>query len=70
MSYYLNCRDVGVDCEFQTHGDTIEEVIEHCAEHGRSAHAMTSFTPDFYAKMRRCVHVLDASSAVSKADTP
>lgn len=69
MAYYISCSDVGVDCQFQTHGETIEEVIEHCAEHARQEHGMTSFGPDFYAKMRRCVHVVDASTSASKADT-
>jgi predicted small metal-binding protein len=67
MGYYLDCRDVGVDCEFRTYGETIEEVIEHCADHGRHLQGMTSFSPDFFAKMRRCVVFVDASSNAPEA---
>jgi predicted small metal-binding protein len=58
--FTLNCRDVGVDCDFQTSGTTIEEVIERCAEHGQSNHGMKSFTPELYARMRRFIKTEEA----------
>jgi predicted small metal-binding protein len=61
--YVINCRDVGVDCEFATQAGTIEAVIEQCAEHGRTAHGMTSFGPALYAKMRGCIQTLDEDSS-------
>ena len=68
MPFRLNCRDVGVECEFETYGETIEEVVEHCADHGRREHGLTSFTPDLYAKMRQHVQIIDASTLASRLE--
>jgi predicted small metal-binding protein len=57
--YLLDCRDVGVDCDFTAQGASIEEVIEQCAAHGHAEHDMQAFGPAFFAKMRGCVHVVD-----------
>jgi len=61
--YLINCRDVGVECEFQARGHDVEEVIELCAQHGREAHGMHSFAPGFYAKMRQCLSVIEEEAA-------
>jgi len=51
--YYINCRDVGFqDCTFCTEADTIEQVVEQCADHGRTEHGLKGFGPELYAKMR------------------
>jgi predicted small metal-binding protein len=57
--YSLTCSDIGVDCGFETRADSIEAVVEQCADHARHQHGMTSFGPDLFAKMRSCVRVLD-----------
>lgn len=48
----LRCRDVGVDCDFTARAETIEGVIEACAEHAVQMHGMKSFPPELWAKMR------------------
>jgi len=63
--FYIDCKDVGIDCEFAARGSTVEEVIELCAEHGRSNHDMKSFSPALYAKMRGCVRVVEGDSPSS-----
>jgi predicted small metal-binding protein len=57
--YYINCRDVGVDCDFETRGLTIEEVLEHCAEHGKSQHGMRGLGIELFAKMRPHIRVVE-----------
>lgn len=52
MAKVLACRDVGVDCDFVTRGQTEEEIFRQCAKHGRQAHGMEEITPDLSAKMR------------------
>ncbi len=32
-TYVINCRDAGVDCDFEARGATIEVVMQKCAEH-------------------------------------
>jgi predicted small metal-binding protein len=34
----LTCRDVGVDCDFVTHGETEQEVLEKATQHARKDH--------------------------------
>lgn len=58
--YYLNCRDVGVECDFEACGETVEGVIEQCADHGRREHGMKGFTPDLFARMRRLIRKVEA----------
>jgi predicted small metal-binding protein len=46
MAKIIRCRDVGVDCDFEARGTTEKEVLDQCAEHGRSAHGIQELTPD------------------------
>lgn len=57
--YYINCRDVGVDCDFEARGGSVEEVLEHCAEHGRAAHGMRGLGIDLFAKMRPHIRAVE-----------
>ena len=53
--YVINCRDVGVDCDFEARGASIDEVMELCAEHASRAHNMKAFGSELYVKMQRCL---------------
>ena len=57
--YQINCRDAGVDCDFQARGSSMEEVMQLCADHGIQEHNMKGFGPELYAKMRKCMQVLE-----------
>ena len=57
--YLISCRDAGVDCDFQARGSSVEEVMQLCADHGIKEHNMMGFGPELYAKMRRCVKILE-----------
>ena len=57
--YLINCRDAGVDCDFQTQGSSLDEVMQLCAEHAIQEHNMKAFGPELYTKMRRCVKILE-----------
>jgi predicted small metal-binding protein len=57
--YTINCRDVGVDCDFEARGSSIDEVMELCAEHAIREHNMKGFGPELYLKMRRCLRTLE-----------
>jgi predicted small metal-binding protein len=66
-TYVINCRDAGVDCDFEARGSSLEEVMQLCADHGIQKHNMKGFGPELYLKMRNCVRVLEegASGATS-----
>ena len=57
--YVINCRDVGVDCDFEARGSSIDEVMELCAEHAIRAHNMKAFGPELYVKMQRCLRAVE-----------
>ncbi len=63
--YVINCRDAGVDCDFEARGSSLDEVMQLCADHGTREHNMKGFGPDLYLKMKKCVQILekDASSS-------
>lgn len=55
MTKIVNCRDVGVDCDFEARGETEQEVLQRCAEHARSAHSMTDIPPDLIDKVKSAI---------------
>ena len=61
--FQISCRDAGVDCDFETTGASLDEVLQQCAEHGIAQHNMKGFGPELYTKMRQCVRVIDDGAA-------
>ena len=55
MAKTVNCRDVGVDCDFVAHGDTEQAVLQQCAEHARTAHGMNGIPPELAVKVRAAI---------------
>jgi len=58
MAKELRCRDVGMNCDFETRGNTEEEVLQHAAAHARSAHEITEMPPDLAAKVRAAIRTV------------
>ena len=63
--YVINCRDAGVDCDFEARGASPDEVMQLCADHGIKEHNMKGFGPELYAKMQRCVRVVEEGASVA-----
>ena len=61
--YLINCRDAGVDCDFQARGSSIEEVMQLCAQHATQVHNMMAFGPELYTKMRGCLKTLEEGAS-------
>jgi predicted small metal-binding protein len=57
--YFISCRDVGVDCDFEARAATLDELMELCADHGASAHDMKGFGTELYLKMKHCIQILE-----------
>ena len=55
MAKTVNCRDVGVDCDFIARGETEQEVLRQCAEHARTAHGMNEIPPELVIKVRAAI---------------
>ena len=52
MAKVVTCRDVGVDCDFVARGETEQDVLEQCAEHGRKEHGMNELPEDLAEEVR------------------
>ena len=46
MAKTISCRDVGVDCDFKTSGESTDEVLQKCAQHAKDAHGMEAIPPE------------------------
>ena len=55
MAKSISCRDVGVDCDFQATGETVEEVMQQCAEHAKSAHGMDEIPQELAAAVQGAI---------------
>jgi predicted small metal-binding protein len=51
----LECRDMGVDCNFKATGQTKEEVMQKAGEHAAAEHGMTDMSPEMMAKVAAAV---------------
>jgi len=51
----LKCRDVGVDCDFEAHGETEAEILSQAAEHAKGCHTGVQLTPELQAKIRAAI---------------
>jgi len=55
MAKAISCRDVGVDCDFQVQAETMEELLQKCAEHGKAAHGMSEIPAELATKVMAAV---------------
>ena len=61
----VNCRDVGVDCDFVARGETVDDVLRQCGEHARSAHGYTDIPPELVDKVKAAIREEGATTAKS-----
>ena len=55
MGKVLKCRDVGVDCDFEAHGENEGEILTKAAEHAASCHQGIQVTPELQAKIKAAI---------------
>jgi predicted small metal-binding protein len=49
----------GAPSRLETRGESLEEVMQRCADHGMAEHRMKGFGPELYSKMRRYVKMVE-----------
>ena len=49
------CKDIGMDCPFEVHADTEEELMQKIAEHGKEAHGMTEMSAEVLEKIKQAI---------------
>lgn len=55
MAKHLRCRDVGMDCDFEAHGATEEEVLQQAAGHAARDHGISTMTPELERQVRAAI---------------
>ena len=41
MAYTIACRDLGMDCDFVSRGETVDELMAAGGKHGKEVHGFT-----------------------------
>jgi predicted small metal-binding protein len=59
----IRCRDVGVDCDFEAHGETVEDVLSQCGQHAATAHGMSEISEELLQKVKAAIHDEGAATA-------
>ena len=54
MMKILRFSDAGIDCNYEVHGKTVEEVLTKAVDHARKGHDM-EITDDSLAAWRRLI---------------
>jgi predicted small metal-binding protein len=56
-AHTFRCADMGnSDCQWETSGDTEDDVMQKVVEHAREGHGMTDWTDAFRSKVRDSIH--------------
>ena len=55
MAKILRCRDVGMDCDFETRAGTEEEIMKKAAAHAQSVHNMKDIPKEVLEKVRAAI---------------
>ena len=63
MTKVLKCRDVGVDCDFEARGATVEEVMEKAKVHAEKDHGFSEIPPELAEKAKAAIHDEEAATA-------
>jgi len=51
----LTCRDLGIDCSFETTGSTESEIVKKFIDHAQSAHNMPVLTDEVLLKVQKAL---------------
>ena len=55
MTYSINCRDAGQDCDFAVTTSTEDELMKHVAAHATAAHPDMELTPEAVSQVRSLI---------------
>jgi predicted small metal-binding protein len=51
----FTCRDLGIDCSYETYGVTNSEIMKKCSDHFASAHNMQVLTADVIFRVKNVI---------------
>lgn len=54
-SYSFRCKDIGMECGFETEADAKDSLMEKITTHARDEHKMESISPDLAKKVEAAI---------------
>ncbi len=51
----FKCKDIGMDCSFETSAPNEADLEKKIADHARSAHGITSLDKDMWKKIKKVI---------------
>lgn len=58
MAKELRCRDVGLDCDFETRGNSENEVVQKAAAHAKTHHQIDQMPPELEKRVREAIRTV------------
>ncbi len=55
MAKSYTCRDVGVDCDWKTSGDTEDDIMAAIQKHAAEVHPTIDLTPELVTAVRAAI---------------
>ncbi len=55
MAKSYTCRDVGVECDWKTSGETEDEIMSAIQKHAAVVHPTIELTPELVGKVRAAI---------------
>jgi len=52
----LSCKDIGVNCDYEARGATVEDVLKKATEHARKDHQIGKVTEEYLSSWRKKIH--------------
>jgi len=61
------CRDLGIDCEFETTGRTGNEILREFSHHAESVHHIPVLPPEIILKIEKAIRPCGSEQAVARS---
>jgi len=55
MAKSISCKDVGMDCDFTAHAETMDELMRAAAAHAKEAHGLDSIPAEMMPAVQAAV---------------
>jgi predicted small metal-binding protein len=56
MTKVLRCKEVGVDCDFEAKGNSVEDIMRQAQKHAKEKHGMDTIPPELLEKVQKAIH--------------
>jgi predicted small metal-binding protein len=51
----ITCHDIGVNCDFEARGATVDDVLKLCVAHARKEHGFKELPPDVLETVKAAI---------------